>query len=191
MSKDSLLKKEFKKSDVQRARNLISKNFTANTKAQSGYKKHIEKHIEGDIWEEAGRQWTIKKGVKQNITRLDKAKKSHIVPLFCPKCKKVMNKGMDPSYYQATDQCFKCFKKFETQLRATGLWDEWEKRTFNGNIDSFITWYKDWVMDSLNVSNDSFISEKGDVETWRGGVNKSKAIEALNNTIKAWEEARK
>ena len=71
-----------------------------------------------------------------------------------------MNKGMDPSYYMATDQCFKCFKKFETQLKATGLWDAWNNKTINGNIDSFITWYKDWVMDSIDVSNTSFISEK-------------------------------
>ena len=46
-------------------------------------------------------------------------------------------------------------------------------------------------MDSLEVSNTSFISEKGDVETWRGGVDKQKALKALNETIKAWEEARK
>tara|TARA_R110001632_G_scaffold160220_1_gene278500 strand:- start:444 stop:953 length:510 start_codon:yes stop_codon:yes gene_type:complete len=156
-----------------------------------GYNKAQTFYKEGDVWEENGRKWTIKEGIKQNITKLDKAKKSHIVPLFCPKCKKVMNKGMDPSYYMAVNQCFSCFKKFETQLKATGLWDEWEKKTSNGNIDSFIAWYKDWIMDSLEVSNTSFISEKGDVETWRGGVDKQKALKALNETIKAWEEARK
>ena len=94
----------------------------------------------------------LQKGYALN-KKLDNAKKSHVVPLFCPKCKKVMNKGMDPSYYQAVNQCFSCFKKFETQLKATGLWEEWEKKTINGNIDSFIVWYKDWVMDSLNISN--------------------------------------
>ncbi len=35
------------------------------------------------------------------------------------------------------------------------------------------------------------ISEKGDVEKWEGGVNKAKVLEALNETIKLWEEARK
>ena len=98
---------------------------------------------------------------------------------------------MDPSYYQAVNQCFSCFKKFETQLKATGLWEEWEKKTINGNIDSFIVWYKDWVMDSLNISNNSFVTEQGDVETWHGRVNKTKAIENLNKTIKLWEEAKK
>ena len=39
MSKESLLKKEFKHSDVQRVRNLVNKDFNSKTKLQSGYKK--------------------------------------------------------------------------------------------------------------------------------------------------------
>ena len=191
MSEDSKLKKEFGRKDVQRLRNLMTGKHNEKSGQSVGYNKAQSFYTEGDVWEEDGRKWTIKEGLKQNITKLDSAKNSHRVPLFCPKCKKIMNKGMDPSYYMATDQCFKCFKKFETQLKATGLWDAWNNKTIDGNIDSFITWYKDWVMDSLNVSNTSFISEKGDVETWRGGVDKAKAIEALNKTIKLWEEARK
>ena len=54
------------------------------------------------------------------------------------------------------DQCFKCFKKFETQLKVTGLWDDWNNKTINGNIDSFITWYKDWVMEAIRCSNTRF-----------------------------------
>ncbi len=191
MSEENTLKKEFGKKDVQRLRNLMTGKHNEKSSQGVGYSKPQTFYNEGDMWEEEGRQWTIKEGVKQNITKLDKARKSNIVPLFCPKCKKVMNKGMDPSYYKATDQCFKCFKKFETQLKATGLWDAWNNKTINGNIDSFILWYKEWVMDSIEVSNNSFFSEKGDVENWRGGINKAKALEALNETIKLWEEARK
>ena len=33
------LKKEFKKADVERMRNLIKKDYTAGTKSQTGYKK--------------------------------------------------------------------------------------------------------------------------------------------------------
>ena len=59
MSNESLLKKEFKQSDVQRVRNLVNKNFTSKTKSQTGYKKSSQRHQEGDIWEEGGKQWTI------------------------------------------------------------------------------------------------------------------------------------
>jgi len=191
MSGDNVLKKEFGKKDVTRLRNLMTGKHNQKNGQSVGYNKADQFHKEGDVWEENNRTWTIKDGIKQNITKLDKAKKSIIVPLFCPKCKKVMNKGMDPSYYLAVDQCFSCFKSFETQLKATGLWEEWNNRTINGNIDSFIAWYKDWVMDTINTSNDSFVSEQGDVEKWVGGVNKKKALEALNKTVTEWEKARK
>ena len=39
MSRESLLKKEFNQSDVQRVRNLVNKDFTGKTKVQAGYKK--------------------------------------------------------------------------------------------------------------------------------------------------------
>ena len=74
MNKDNVLKKEFKKSDVERIRNLVKKDYSGSTKSQSGYKKSFKKYQEGDIWEENGKQWTIKNGIKQNITKLDKFK---------------------------------------------------------------------------------------------------------------------
>ena len=54
MSKESLLKKEFKESDLQRARNLVNKDFTSKTKSQTGYQKKYDFYEEGDIWEEKG-----------------------------------------------------------------------------------------------------------------------------------------
>jgi len=191
MSEDNVLKKEFGKKDVTRLRNLMTGKHKEKNGQSIGYSKKQSFYNEGDTWEEDGRVWTIKEGLKQNITKLDKAKSSYLVPLFCPKCKKVMNKGMDPSYYQMVDQCFSCFKLFETRLKATGLWEEWNNRTINGNIDSFIAWYKDWVYETINTTTNSFVSEQGDVEQWNGGVNKAKALEALNKTIIEWEKARK
>ena len=75
MSKESLLKKEFKHSDVQRVRNIVKKDFTAKTKLQSGYSKAHRSYKEGDIWEESGKTWTIKNGIKQNVTKWMQLKK--------------------------------------------------------------------------------------------------------------------
>ena len=44
MSKETLLKKEFKESDVQRVRNLVNKDFTSGVKVQTGYRKSSKKH---------------------------------------------------------------------------------------------------------------------------------------------------
>ena len=50
MSKESLLKKEFKQSDVERARNLVKKDFTSKTKDQIGYQKKYVHRGEGDVF---------------------------------------------------------------------------------------------------------------------------------------------
>ena len=108
MSNESLLKKEFKKSDVERVRNLVNKDFTAGTKQQTGYKKSIKKYVEGDIWEDGGRQWTIKNGVKQNITKLDSAKKALRVPLRCPNCGGPMKHHLAKKMYKVHGFCSSC-----------------------------------------------------------------------------------
>ncbi len=52
MNNESLLKKEFKGKDVQRMRNIITKNYTDKTTTQIGYTKEQVDHKEGDVWEE-------------------------------------------------------------------------------------------------------------------------------------------
>ena len=51
MNKDSVLKKEFKKEDVARVRNLVNKDYTSATKQQLGYSKTQKRYKEGDVWE--------------------------------------------------------------------------------------------------------------------------------------------
>jgi len=102
--KDNILKKQFAKKDVQRLRNIISGKSGERTGAGIGYTKKYYSHKEGDVWEENGRTWTIRDGIKENITKLDKFKKV-AVPLFCPSCSQVMNKQLDPHYYKAYGSC--------------------------------------------------------------------------------------
>ena len=68
---ENVLKKDFKSADVQRLRNLMTGKQGERTAAGVGYSKKQEFHEEGDVWEKDGRQWTIKNGIKQNITKLD------------------------------------------------------------------------------------------------------------------------
>ena len=71
------------------------------------------------------------------------------------------------------------------------MWEEFERKTINGNVDAFIKWYKEFVDESTNQSNAGFVAENGDVESWNGGLDKAKVMEALDETIKLWEEAKK
>ena len=87
-----MLKKEFKRKDVQRARNLIMGKTGNSTGTQIGYSNKQKDYKEGDIWVEKKKTWTIKNGIKQTISKLDKVKKEIFMPLSCPCCNKVMKK---------------------------------------------------------------------------------------------------
>ena len=179
MSNESLLKKEFKKSDVERVRNLVNKDFTAGTKQQSGYKKSIKKYVEGDIWEDGGRQWTIKNGVKQNITKLDSAKKALRVPLRCPNCGGPMKHHLAKKMYKIHGFCFDpCTVEMESNLRKAGLYEKYEERMMQGNMKAFANDVEQWALDLVNTQ-DTFVTEAGDIEDWQS--NKSKDREVLKN----------
>jgi hypothetical protein len=188
---DNVLKKQFNKKDVTRLRNLVKGKYGEKTSQGIGYTKKEEFHKEGDIWEEDGRKWTIKDGIKQNITRLDKAKKAHVTPLFCPNCGSLMKKRFDSDFYKIHKKCFDCVVEFENQLRKAGLYEEYEKNIINSDIDGFIENFKSYVEDQLTISNNSFITEQGDVEKWDGGLNKKRVLEALDKTIEHLEKMKK
>ena len=182
-----MLKKELKRKDVQRARNLIMGNSGASTGTQIGYSKKIEEYKEGDVWESDGRTWTIKDGIKQNITKLDKAKKVHNMPLFCPCCGKVMKKRNDKPFYRIHKKCFDCVIDMEVQLRKEGKWEEYERNIKNNEIDNRIKEFKIYIEERLKESNDSFVSESGEVERWVGKVNKDKVEEYVKEAVEYLE----
>lgn len=170
---ETLLKKEFKQSDVQRVRNLVNKDYTAKTKASVGYQKETKRYKEGDIWDEGGKQWTIKNGIRQNITKLDAAKKAARVPLRCPKCQGSMEYYLHKKMYAIHKMCFDCTIKYEDTLKKAGLYEAYEKRMMQGNMVAFAKDIEAWVLDSLN-ENDTFVTEQGDIEDWKHNNSKFK-----------------
>lgn len=168
---DSLLKKEFKQRDVNRARNLITKDFTAKTTAGIGYQKAFVDYKEGDVWEENGRQWTIKNGIKQNITKLDTAKKALQTPLTCPKCGKSMKYHLHQKMYKIHKMCFDCVVDYEASLRKAGLYEAYEKAMIKGGVKVFIKEIEQYFLESINEV-DTFVTENGEVEDWNNNKNK-------------------
>ena len=55
-------------------------------------------------------------GIKQNITKMDEAKKAHVMPLFCPTCNKLMVTHRDKNYYMIHKKCLNCVIDFETEF---------------------------------------------------------------------------
>ena len=163
MSKENVLKKQFQKRDVERLRNLMQGKYGKKTRSSVGFTNKQEFHNEGDIWESDGRTWTIKDGIRQNITKLDKAKKAHVLPLLCPKCKKVMKNRNDKPFYNIHKMCFNCVIDFEHELRKEGKWEEYQRNIKNDELDNHIKEFKLFVNEKLKESNQSHVSEAGEV----------------------------
>jgi len=187
---DNVLKKEFQQKDVQRLRNLMTGKYGEKASIGTGYTKQQEFHEEGDVWEADGRSWTIKNGIKQNITKLDKAKESINLPLFCPCCSNIMKKQNDKLFYLQYKRCFDCQIDFETELKIKGLWNDYEKHIINSDIDGIINDFNIWIDEEISESNTSYVTEAGDVERWVGS-SKQKLLENKEETIKYLQSLKK
>ena len=183
-----MLKKEFKRKDVDRARNLIMGKSGASSETQIGYKKKRIEYKEGDVWKENGKTWTIKDGIKQTISKLDAIKKEVFMPLCCPKCGKVMKKRLDKPNYKIHKMCFDCVVDYEHKLRVNDEYDDYVKKLQLKNRLTEIDEMENMFLELANQSNEGFVSEHGEVERWKGGIDKEKISHEI---IKAAQEGRK
>ena len=172
---DNILKKEFNKKDVERIRNLVKGNSGEKSGQSVGYKKDEKHYKEGDVWEESGKTWTIKNGIKQNITKLDNAKKALRTPLRCPKCNGSMEHWLAKKMYKIHGFCFDpCTVEYEDSLKQAGLYKQYEERMIKGNIKEFVDDIERWILNSVEDKH-TFVTEAGDVEDWGGMSNNTKS----------------
>jgi bacterioferritin-associated ferredoxin len=183
---ESKLQREFNQRDVQRMRNIITKDYNAKTTTQIGYTKAQVEHKDGDVWEEGGKQWTLKNGIKQTVTRFDDLKKVITLPLACPKCTKAMktttlNKKMWPIH----KMCFDCVITMETELKREGKYEEYARNIVNRGAKTYIKDLEDALLElALYEDNESFVTEAGDVEKWAGkGIDKEKITKEIQEHI--------
>jgi bacterioferritin-associated ferredoxin len=182
---ESQLQREFKDRDVQRMRNIIKKDYTAKTTTQVGYTKSHTDYKEGDVWEEDGKKWTLKNGIKQTVTRFDEIKKVINLPLSCPKCSKAMkstllNKKMWPIH----KMCFDCVLDIETELKRTGQYEQYVLDIVSKGAKNYIKDLEDALMDLVSQTNEGFVTEAGDIEKWAGkGVDTDKMTKEIQEHI--------
>lgn len=165
MKESSLLKKEWRKEDVQRVRNLINKDYGASTRDQVGYSRVEEVHKEGDVWEENGKSWTIKNGLKQSVSKLQRARELAKTPLLCPKCGKPFNTRLDKKMYPIHGMCFDCVCRMEDDLKRAGLYEAYEKQIISGNIQNFVQELKDRIQ-HMSGTKMEYSTDLGEVEDW-------------------------
>ena len=189
MSKETLLKKEFKERDVARLRNIITKKYGDSTGTQVGYQKKDEDHKEGDIWEENGKTWTIQSGLKQTYTKLDSVKKAVRMPFVCPKCSRPMKSRLDKKMYPIHNTCFSCVVEMETLLKAEGKYEEYARKMVTNNILTHIEEAEQFIEEFANMGKDTFVTEQGDIEDWEGGLDKEKIVKEMKEGLQNMKDA--
>lgn len=169
---DNTLKKEFSKRDVARMRNLITGNTGDKTQTQTGWEESKGKYQEGDVWEENNKKWTIKNGIKQTVTKLDRVKQLVLMPLCCPACNNVIRvDSINKKMWAIHRLCFDCVIEKEAEIKKQGKWDEYSSQILNANKNRML-FDLEAALEAWTDQKDSYVTEGGDVENWNGGDKK-------------------
>ena len=185
---ESLLNRDFKTNDVNRLRNLLMLKYGDKTKSQIGYIKKEVDHVEGDVWEENDKTWTIKDGIKQSFTKMDNIKKALRMPFLCPNCSHKMSHPYDKKFYYIHKMCFDCVIKMETRLRAEGKYEEYSMNFQLKNAVSYIKEARIFIEDYTKSSRDIYYSEVGEQQKFVGGSSEISVIDTWSKELDKIEE---
>tara|TARA_B100000902_G_scaffold285285_1_gene271274 strand:- start:6068 stop:6598 length:531 start_codon:yes stop_codon:yes gene_type:complete len=123
------------------------------------------------------------------------------MPLFCPKCDKVMKKRLDSKMWNIYNHCFDCQIKFEHKLRLNGEYDDWEKNKVRLNKISFLKEQIEIIKEWKNMKAPEWYNNVGvnfpelEKEKWNTDEEKIKsmadeAIDKFTETLNELENER-
>ena len=181
------LKKEFQdNSELQRLRNLISKKYGDRTKIQVGYEKqHVERN-EGDVWEENGKEWTIKDGIKISKSRVQSMRDLIKIPIWCPKCGGHIKTVLDKKMYSIYSHCFDCQIKIETKMKLEGTFDKFEEDFIKSNVIQMVKDVEYDMQEYLKSNPELLIvTGEGEREQWDGQISPEEVIREVKEMTEA------
>jgi len=178
--------------NIKALKQMLRGEHKIQTKTQLGYEEHKleEEHNEGDVWEENGKIWTIKNGIKISKKRGIKASELYSFP-NCQKDKCIKNQFnttiADKQIGSKTGMCLDCTAAYETKLRINGEYEEYENRKITENAVNMYKQHKlefDLLKDSIQHSE--YINTDGTIEDWN--VNVESVLNSLEDGWKKYEE---
>jgi hypothetical protein len=105
-----------------------------------GWRPDVIERKEGETWEDDGKLWTVKNGIKQSITKLQEAK----TPWWCPKCEKAMSHRFDDKFYRLYHMCYDCTIQEHTRMKLDGTWEAFEQSMVRRNE---MAWLRDHIQE--------------------------------------------
>ena len=180
------MKKSISEEKVQRMRNIVKGDYTKSIKTQIGYKR-LQERSEGDVWEEGNKIWTIKNGVKQNVSKMQKVRDFIKMPLCCPECGGIMKGQFDKHHWKVNRKCLSCVTLEEHKLKISGKYEAKKKELFKlskkAEIADITEEFNDWI-----DNNPTFITELGEIEDWSGGLNKAEIKAKFKKELLDWNK---
>lgn len=65
--------------------------------------------------------------------------------------------------------CFDCVIDMEAKIKLEGKWEEYEKGIMNANKNATLEDVEKAIDYWFEMQDESFVSENGEVESWKGG----------------------
>lgn len=151
-------------------------------------------HKEGDIWEESGKTWTIKNGIKRTINRMDSVRKEQMVPLSCPRCGGTMRGPTNQKIWAINKTCLNCLVDQEHEIIKAGKWEEYEKSKVLANANAFCADMESALQEYIESSQtNAHVTEDGMIEKWRDADKKhlqnivDNEVQQLKNIIEDYK----
>lgn len=128
-------------------------------------KRVFIEHKEGEVWEESGKTWTIKNGVKKTVSKLESFRKQIITPIACPKCSMKLQSPVHKWAWDLYRMCFNCVVDMEHEIMKAGKLEEYTKALYKANMESFYGDLEQFIEEFSNEKTQIF-TEDGTKENW-------------------------
>jgi len=71
----------------------------------------------------------------------------------------------------------------EAKLKIEGKYEEYERNMIAKNAEDYIDDLEQYLLEAINTSNTQYVSERGEVERWKGGINKEEFTEQMTENF--------
>ena len=133
------------------------------------------------------------------ISRMTDLMKEARMPMFCPKCDKVMKSTkLDGKMWRTYGHCFDCQLRFEHKLRLKGEYEKWEKDRVRQNqiamVKDAIEAIKEWkdmkapeFLNNVGVNYPMLEKEKWDIDVKKVQKEADEALEKYTEVLEKLE----
>ena len=64
-----------------------------------------------------------------------------------------------------------------------------KKNELANNATDYIDRLETYLLETINTTNNQFVSEKGEVERWKGGVNKKELTKEIDKAVSSFRDS--